>query len=108
MAERMVQLNLRFGVSGSEYENAVAPLAERFAALPGLRWKIWIINEAEQEAGGIYLFEDQASVNSFLEGPLAAEVTSHPALSNFSVKQFDVMGSLTEITHGPVKVLVEG
>ena len=108
MAERMLQLNFRFNLSGSEYEEAVAPLAEQFATLPGLRWKIWMINEAEQEAGGIYLFEDEASVKSYLEGPLAAEVTSHPALSNFSVKQFDVMGSLTEITHGPVKVLVEG
>ncbi len=108
MAERIVQLNFRFSVSGSEYEEAVAPLAERFVALPGLRWKIWMINESEQEAGGIYLFEDQASVKSFLEGPLAAQVMGHPALSYFSVKQFDVMEALTEITHGPVKVLVGG
>ena len=57
---------------------------------------------------GIYLFEDQASAKSFLEGSLAAQVTGHPALSDFSVKQFDVMEALTEITHGPVKVLVGG
>lgn len=30
----------------------------------------------------------------------------NPAPSDFSVKQFDVMEALTEITHGPVKVLV--
>jgi hypothetical protein len=97
-----MQLNFKFGVSGSEYEQAVSPLASQFAAVAGLRWKIWMINEAENEAGGIYMFEDEASVNAFLEGPLAAQVTGHPALSDFSVKQFDVMGSLSEVTRGPV------
>jgi hypothetical protein len=102
MSGRILQLNFRFSVSGSEYEGAVSPLADQFAALAGLRWKIWMINEAEGEAGGIYLFDDEASVKAYLEGPLAAQVTSHPALSDFSVKQFDVMESLTAITRGPV------
>jgi hypothetical protein len=97
-----MQLNFKFSVSGAEYHQAVAPLANDFAALEGLRWKIWMINEAEQEAGGIYLFEDEASVNAFLEGQLAAQVTGHPALSDFSVKQFDVMDDVTAITRGPV------
>ena len=66
MSERLVQLNFRFNVSGSDYQQAVAPLGEEFAALPGLRWKIWMINEAQNEAGGIYLFEDEESVKKFL------------------------------------------
>jgi hypothetical protein len=97
-----MQLNFKFSVTGSEYEQAVTPLASQFAAVAGLRWKIWMINETEGEAGGIYMFEDEASLNAFLEGPLAAQVTSHPALSDFSVKQFDVMGNLSEVTRGPV------
>lgn len=103
MSARLLQLNFKFNVSGAEYEQAVSPLASEFAALPGLRWKVWILNEAEQEAGGIYLFDDEASVKAYLEGPLAAQVTSHPALSDFSVKQFDVMDDLTAITRGPVR-----
>jgi len=102
MSDRLLQLNFKFNVSGDLYEQAVSPLASEFAAVPGLRWKIWMINEAEQEAGGIYLFEDEASVKVYLEGPLVAQVTSHPALSDFSVKQFDVMENLTAITRGPV------
>ncbi len=102
MYGRIMQLNFKFSVSGSDYEQAVSQLASEFAAVPGLRWKIWMINEAEGEAGGIYLFEDEASVKAFLEGPLAAQVTGHPALSDFSVKQFDVMEKVTAITRGPV------
>ena len=102
MSGRIMQLNFKFSVSGAEYEQAVSPLASQFAAVAGLRWKIWMINEEEQEAGAIYLFDDEASVKEFLEGPLAAQVTSHPALSDFSVKQFDVMEDQTAITRGPV------
>jgi len=103
MSGKILQLNFKFNVTGEEYEKAVTPLANEFAALSGLKWKIWMINEAEQEAGGIYLFENEASAKAYLEGPLAAQVTSHPALSDFSVKLFDVMGDLTTITRGPVK-----
>jgi len=103
MSSRIMQLNFKFSVTGSEYEQAVSPLADQIAAVAGLRWKIWMINEAEREAGGIYMFENEASVNAFLEGPLAAQVTGHPALSDFSVKQFDVMENQTAITRGPVE-----
>lgn len=102
MAGRILQLNFKLSVSRAEYEQALSPLVSDFAALAGLRWKIWFINEAESEAGGIYLFDDEASVKAYLEGPLAAQVTSHPALSDFSVKQFDVMEDETAITRGPV------
>lgn len=103
MSTKILQLNFKFNVSRAEYEQAVSSLVSEYAAVPGLRWKIWIINEAEQEAGGIYLFDDETSMKALLEGPLAAQVTSHPALSDFSVKQFDVMDDLTTITRGPVK-----
>ena len=102
MSGRIMQLNFKFNVTGSEYEQAVSPLANQIAAVDGLRWKIWILNEAEGEAGGIHLFEDEASVNAYLAGPIAAQVTSHPALSDFSVKQFDVMDNQTKVTRGPV------
>jgi hypothetical protein len=102
MSARLLQLNFKFSVTGPEYEEAVSPLADAFAALDGLLWKIWMINEEAGEAGGIYLFEDEASVQAYLDGPLAAGVLSHPALSEFSAKQFDVMDALTEVTRGPV------
>ena len=102
MSGRIMQLNFKFSVSGEEYKQAVAPLADEIAAVPGLHRKIWIFNEAESEAGGIHLFDDESSVNTYLEGAVAAQVVNHPALSDFSVKQFDVMENVTAITRGPV------
>ena len=102
MSEKLLQLNFKFSVTGDEYTQAVSPLAEKYAAVPGLRWKVWIINEAESEAGGIYLFDDESSLNALMESPLTKQVTSHPALSDFRVKIFDVMDEVTAITRGPI------
>jgi len=102
MSEIMLQLNFNFSVSKEEYEQAVSPLADKFAEVPGLKWKVWILNGEKSEAGGIYMFENQASLDEFLAGPLAKTVTSHPALSDFSVKQFGIMKDITKITRGPV------
>jgi hypothetical protein len=102
MSEIMLQLNFNFSVTKEEYEQAVSPLADKFANVPGLKWKIWILNEEKSEAGGIYIFENQASLDEFLAGSLAKGVTSHPALSNFSIKQFGIMKDITGTTRGPV------
>jgi hypothetical protein len=103
MSGKILQLNFKFNLTGAEYGQAVSSLASQFAALPGLRWKIWTIDEADQVAGGIYFFEDEASVKAYLEGPLAAQVMSHPALSDFDAKVFDIMKDVTVITRGPVE-----
>jgi hypothetical protein len=102
MSGKILQLNFKFNVPRADYEQAVSPLADEFAAVDGLQWKIWLLNEEESEAGGIMLFDDEGSLKAFLEGQLAAQVTGHPALSDFSVKQFDMMKSETFITRGPV------
>ena len=102
MSGKLLQVNFKFNVTGEQYTQAVSALADAYAEVPGLIWKIWIINETESEAGGIYYLEDEASLKALLEGPLTAQVVSHPALSDFSVKHFDVMEDITTITRGPV------
>ena len=102
MSSMLLQLNFKYSVTGAEYEEAVSPLADQFAAVPGLQWKVWILNEDESEAGGIYLFEDAASLKAYVESDLAAGVINHPALSDFSVKTFGIMDEVTAITRGPI------
>lgn len=107
MKERVLQLNFRVKVSGPEYQAAVSPLANDFAAVPGLRWKIWYQkNEQTGEAGGIYLFEDQASLDKFLASGLPKQVMGHPALSDFSTKQFDILERESLTTRAPIEAKV--
>jgi len=102
MPEKILQVNFKFSVTGAEYKEAVSALAEQFAKVAGLRWKVWLMNESESEAGGIYLFDDEAALEKYLDGPLAALVKGHPALSEMSAKPFDVLADLTAATRGPV------
>jgi hypothetical protein len=108
MAQRLIQINFKLNVSESEYTQAVAPLAQRVADTAGLQWKIWILNEAKREAGGIYLFADESSTDAFLAGPLIAQIKSAPLIGDFSVKEYDVMEALTAITRGPVTQYAQG
>ena len=102
MSGKILQINFKFKVSAEDYVAAVTPLASDIAAVPGMLWKGWLMNEAENEAGGIYWFRDGESVKAYLEGPIVAGIASHPALEDISVKTFDSIAELSEITSGPV------
>jgi hypothetical protein len=107
MAATILQINFKFNVPREDYENAVSPLADDFAAVKGLKWKIWLMNETQSEAGGIMLFDSESSLMAFLESPLAAKVTQHPALSDMNVKSFGVMDKVSSITRGPLETTVK-
>ena len=102
MSASVLQVNFKLNVSPAEYEKTVTPMADAFAGVEGLRWKVWLLNQEEREAGGIYLFEDESSRAAFLAGPLTAALKSAPFVRELSVKQFEVMSEVTEVTHGPV------
>ena len=102
-AGRLVQINFKFSVTAAEYEQAVQSMATPIAQVPGLRWKVWLMNEQEHEAGGIYLFDTESSANAYLNGPIVAAVLRHPALSDFAVRQFDALRDLSAVTRGPLR-----
>ena len=102
MTPQILQINFNFSVSRDQYEEVTAALANDFANVPGCQWKVWLMNEAANEAGGIYLFADEAAVEAFKASDLAKGVLSHPALSGFSIKQFEVLEDVSRITRGPL------
>jgi hypothetical protein len=106
MSHQILQVNFRFNVARAQYETMVAPMAQDFAEVPGCLWKVWLMNDQESEAGGIYLFADHASVEQFKGSPLVGAVLSHPALSDFSIKQFEVLEQVSRVTHAPLGATV--
>jgi len=102
MSKTILQINFKFSVSPAELAEAFGPLAEPIAEVPGLRWKIWSLNADTSEFAGIYLLDDAEAANAFLEGPIVAGVSKHPAVSDISAKQFGVLDEFSAITRGPV------
>jgi Putative mono-oxygenase ydhR len=80
----------------SDRVEALSGLAHIIAKTPGLIWKIWTENPDTKEAGGVYLFRDEASLNDYL--------TVHTArlkgfgIEHINVKMFQVNEPLTQIT----------
>jgi hypothetical protein len=102
MSEEILQVNFKLNISAEEYRQAASSLAGEFAQVDGLLWKIWILNEDEKEAGGIYFFKNKEALDAYLNGPLAAQVKSHPALTDMSAKRFSIMSEVSVITRGPI------
>ena len=65
MTQKILQINYKFGIPAPDFSRAMLPAAQPISESPGPQWKTWLINEADSEAGGIYLFEDEAAVNRF-------------------------------------------
>jgi hypothetical protein len=103
MTQKILQVNLKFSISRAELESAWLPAAQPIADVPGLVWKIWLMNETEHTAGGIYLFENEPALRAYLAGPIVAAMMVSPVLSNIEARVFDMLESHTSITHGPVK-----
>lgn len=89
------------GPFGEAMAEAFSPLAESIANERGVIWKIWTENFQTNEAGGIYLFEDEDSAKAYL--------TMHTArLESFGVvgirsKIFHVNEGLSGITNAPLR-----
>jgi len=101
----ILQVNFKLNVSSAEYRALCDSVAQAIADVPGLRWKVWLLNEQEREAGGIYLFADEASLNNYLAGPIIVQIKSLPQLREISAKRFDVMEEVTAATRGPVPAM---
>ena len=99
---QILQINFKFNVPREQFEENCSSLAQDFANVPGLLWKVWLMNDKENEAGGIYLFADEASVKEYKGSPLVAAVLSHPALSDFNIKQFEVLDTVSRVTRAPI------
>lgn len=116
---KILQVNYRFPkpikeVSKEEMDKIMSFAVEgakHLATVPGLRWKIYLMNPETGEVGGIYLFDDEASFKAYLDGPLMTQrkagkfgdgVRVISPIRDVTIKQFDVMDELTKITHGPV------
>lgn len=105
MSQKILQVNMKFKIPRGDLEQAYNQAAQPIADVPGLLWKVWLMNEADRETGGIYLFESQAAVNAYLAGPIVASLKANPAFTDLSAKVFDVMEGQSQITRAPLKEL---
>ncbi|MDB5198880.1 MAG: hypothetical protein JWO92_843 [Chitinophagaceae bacterium] len=102
MSQKVLVTNYNYNVTLEEYKAMTSQLAQAFADVPGCLWKIWLLDDEKKEAGAVYLFKDDESLQNFKASALVASVLSHPALSNFDLKERDILKDISEITRAPL------
>ena len=102
MDQKIWQVTFNYNVPPEELMGDFDLLADPVSRVPGLLWKTWIVDEAENVAGGIYLFADQDALDAYVAGEIVAGILSHPALSNFDARTFDILEEFSLKTRAPV------
>lgn len=86
---------------GEQLAESAKTLAASIAKEPGLISKIWTENKQTSEAGGIYLFKDEASAQQYLT--MHQKRLAAMGVKNVRSKIFTINEPLTEITKGSLR-----
>lgn len=102
MSVQLLVMHFKFNTSPAEYVHAIHPLVDEILNARGLRWKIWLMDESQSTAGGLYLFDDSSCLKAFLASPLMDYLQHHPSFTEVHVMPFAVLEAETRATHGPL------
>jgi hypothetical protein len=95
-----VQIQFDLRCTPDQYRELAEHVAGAIAAVPGLLWKIWILDQEHSRGGGVYLFADRAAATAYLEGPIVSRLRGNPAVAGIDVRLFEVIEGPSVITRG--------
>ena len=72
--------------------------SEVFKNIPGLGIKFGLANPEENEYGGIYIFEDDTSLEAYLASPILKEWAENPDVSELTYKKYNTLPEFTKNT----------
>ena len=100
----ILQVNYSYsGMSRAEWNTRYTDAtAEKFLAVQGLQWKIWLDDLAAPNVGGIYLFDTMDNAQAYLDGPIVARLKGSVPEGSVQFRLSNVRDRMTSITHGPV------
>jgi len=101
---KLLQVNYRRERGQEDHEQAdhLLGAAEKIAGLPGLQWKIWIYEDSQGAAGGIYLFDTEEHARAWGDEAMPASLGRLPGVGGIEVRYFDVDEHLSAVTRGPL------
>jgi hypothetical protein len=88
------------GIDEAAYLRRVDAVAPVFAAMPGLRSKIWLADPATGTYGGVYVWTDRESMAAYRGGEVFRQLQSDPHLSTLESRDFAVLATPSTLTRG--------
>ena len=75
-----------------------------FAGIEGLAHKYFIYNHQEKTYGGVYMFENKASLDAYMSGEIYKSVLENPHWSNHLVRHYEVHEEASNIQNKLKKI----
>ena len=88
------------GIDDAAYQAHAGQNAPVFAALPGLRAKIWLASQQAGTYGGIYAWDDVAAMRAYQGGKIFQGLRADPHMIDVTVSDFPVLAGPTKVTRG--------
>ena len=88
------------GIDDAAYQAHAEQTAPAFAALPGLRAKIWLANQQASTYGGIYAWDDVAAMRGYQSGEIFRGLQANPHMIDVTVRDYSVLAGPTKLTRG--------
>jgi hypothetical protein len=88
------------GIDEAAYAAHAGQRAPVLAALPGLRAKVWLADQEANTYGGIYTWDDVASMRAYLDGEIFQGLLGNPHMIDVTVRDFAVLAEPTKVTRG--------
>ena len=88
------------GIDDAAYQLHAEQNAPVFAAMPGLRAKIWLANREAGTYGGIYTWDDAAAMRAYQDGKVFQGLQANPHMADVTVTDFSVLAGPTKVTRG--------
>src|SRR3569833_3093185 len=101
-AYAVLYLRFKLQVSPDDLLAQSRKAASAIAAVEGLIWKVWLVQEQGSEIGGVYLFASREAATAYLNHPVIQGLCSNPAVIASGSQIWDVETSLSAITRAPL------
>jgi Putative mono-oxygenase ydhR len=101
----VLHLRFKLRVPSDVFLAHASEAATIIASVEGLIWKIWVLQQEESEIGGIYLFANRETAETYLNHPVIQTVRNNPAVVSSHSQLWDVESSLSALTRAPLQDL---
>jgi hypothetical protein len=100
MSACTVQINFELACPKEQYLAMAESALPAIRQVAGLVFKLWILSDDGTRAGGVYLFRDRASAESYVNGAVVQKLAGSPAIRGLDVRITPVHEGLSNHTAG--------
>ena len=97
-AVRIRIVTFGLNIPADTYTAHAVHIASGFAAWPGLLGKWWLADTPSGTFGGVYVFATRSDADRSRESDLFRGMFANPALTNLTVREYDVLEAPTAMT----------